>query len=334
MANTKTAIEWTATINPDGTVTPGASWNPVTGCSHVSPGCQNCYAETLSHRFGWTTKPWGAQYAAENVMLHPERLEQPLKWRKPKKIFVNSMSDLFHEQVPDEFIAAVFGVMAACPHHTFQILTKRPERMLKWFAKVEVWADQSRASFGDDTFDWRRWQCLVGSAIRQIGSGRLSGACSGLTPWPLRNVWLGVSVEDQPRADERIPLLLQCPSAVRFLSCEPLLDEIDLSQWLDVNHQVWVEKPEPHSQDGWHLAPHPVTGIIDWYPGISWVICGGESGPGFRPMDIDWARSVRDQCQAAGVAFFFKQIGGVTPKSRGRLLDARLWNEFPEVSHD
>ena len=290
-----------------------ATWNCVIGCSHVSPGCEHCYAETLANRYGWTKKPWGAQYAAENVQLRPHRLAEPLKWRTPKRVFVNSLSDVFHEQIPDEYIAAMFGVMAASPRHTFQILTKRPERMLRWFAKVEEWTDQSREVFGSDGADWRRWQCLVGAAIRQTGYGKLSGACSGPNPWPLPNVWLGVSVEDQRRADERIPLLLQTPAAVRFLSCEPLLGSVELHEWL-----FWRREGRMlyQLQEGEK-------------PQLDWVIVGGESGPRFRPMDLDWARSIRDQCLAANVAFFFKQSSGLR-SGMNPILDGQTWQQFPK----
>lgn len=259
-----TKIEWTDEV-----------WNPVTGCSKVSEGCKNCYAERFSHRFGWTKKPWTVGNASENVKVHPGRLEQPLQWRKPRKIFVNSMSDLFHEQVPFEFIDKVFSIMALVPQHTFQILTKRPERMKEYIAH------RAAKEF---------------SHLKHI-------------KWPLPNVWLGVSVENQKAADERIPLLLDTPAAVRFLSCEPLLGPVDL------------ERPVPGSR--------PVNGV---YPPwmihlLDWVIVGGESGPGARPMHPDWVRSLRDQCQQAGVPFFFKQWGG--KKKAGRLLDGEEWNELP-----
>lgn len=256
------------------------TWNPVSGCSHVSEGCRNCYAERLSLRYGYTKKPWTAQNASENVVLHPERLEQPLHWRKPCRVFVNSMSDLFHEQVPDEFIAKVFEIMMRSQKHTFQILTKRPWRMLEWSKKY------------------------INLAVP--------------------NVWLGVSVEDQRAADERIPLLLQTPAAVRFLSCEPLLGEIDLENVifgedaeavaLDVLGGVWVPR-----------EPAPISNTVDW------VIVGGESGPHFRPMDLDWARSIRDKCVAAGVPLWFKQSSGFRSEMNPT-LDGKEWHQFPNQS--
>ena len=229
-----TRIEWTDEI-----------WNPVTGCSHVSEGCRNCYAERLALRKLQpydTGLPWTKQNAEANVKLHPERLEIPLRWKRPRRVFVNSMSDLFHEHVPVEFVDCVFKSMAFCLHHTFQVLTKRPERMCV-YAKGGV----ERAG-------------LVRS-------------------WPLPNVHLGVSVENQETVGKRIPLLLETPAAVRFVSAEPLLGLIDLS---------------PHIKAG---------------AGIDQVIVGGESGPGARPMHPQWARSIRDQCIEMGVAFFFKQWG-------------------------
>lgn len=227
-------IEWT-----------DATWNPVSGCTKVSSGCAHCYAERISKR-------WGRDFS--KVELHPDRLELPLHWRKPRMIFVNSMSDLFHENVPPNFIHRVYRVMEKCPQHTFQILTKRPERAVDFY-------------------------------------GGTSGA--GLSAPPLRNVWLGTSIEDQKTADERIMHLLVCPAAIRFLSVEPMLGPIRLLlKW---------------EADG--------PALLDW------VIVGGESGPGARPMHPDWVRSVRDQCKAAGVPFFFKQWGEwmpVTPLYEGR----------------
>lgn len=189
MANS-TKIEWCTT-----------TWNPVTGCSKVSEGCRNCYAEALSLRFGRSRKPWTHPFAAENIVLHPERLDQPYRWRDQRIVFVNSMSDLFHELVPFEFIDRVFDVMEATPRHAFQVLTKRPKQMLAWFE----WRNQSHAS----------------------ASGRAYESPA--------NVWLGVSVEDMRAAHWRIPELMAVPSRVRFLSCEPLLGPLDLRIWLDPN---------------------------------------------------------------------------------------------------
>lgn len=262
----KTTISWTQ-----------ATWNPTTGCSHVSEGCRFCYAEALSLRYGWTQKRWTQPNAAENVVCHPDRLDIPLHWKKPRRVFVNSMSDLFHEQVPDLFIKQVVATMTVTPWHTYQILTKRPARMLAFYTHAQ--------------------------------------------PWPtlvLPNVWLGVSVEEQRAADERIPLLLQTPAAVRFVSAEPLLGPIDLSKCLTRRTEVSF----PISAFG---AARETT-----WPGLNWIIVGGESGPRHRPMDLEWARSLRDQCVKAKVPFYYKQGSHRLP-GRDILLDGVEWHQYPEV---
>lgn len=235
----KSKIEWT-----------DETWNPVTGCTKVSQGCKHCYAEREWARL--SANPKATAYFGRSfgdVQCHPERLEQPLRWKRPRRIFVNSMSDLFHEDVPVDFIAQVFDAMARCPQHTFQILTKRAARM-----QFLMWSE----------LDWK----------------------------PLPNVWIGVSVEDQSTADERIPLLLQTPAAVRWVSAEPLLGPVDL-EFGEID--IALEK------DG--FGNSAILG------GIDWVVVGGESGPKARPMHPDWARSLRDQCAAVGVPFLFKQWG-------------------------
>lgn len=233
MANARTAIEWT-----------DRTWNPATGCNKVSPGCKYCYAEALTRRFpGHFTQGF-------KFTLHSERLEQPLRWRKPSMIFVNSMSDVFHEQMPLAYLREIFRIIELSPRHTFQVLTKRHERMLE---------------------------------------------LAPLLPWP-ENLWLGVSVENQ-RYAHRVDYLRQVPAAVRFLSCEPLLGPLELN-----------------------------------LSGVSWVITGGESGPKHRPIEAEWVRSIRDQCSAAGVAFFHKQWGGRNPKAGGRELDGTTHNELPVLS--
>ena len=204
----QSAIEWT-----------DATWNPLRGCSRVSAGCQHCYAEKVAARFSGpglpyeglihpTTKGWNGQ-----VKLVPEVLDQPLRWKRPRRIFVNSMSDLFHESVPDNYIAAVFGIMAATPQHTYQVLTKRPMRMQRWFS----------------TFMARNPLSIMHECVKgAMGYHHTRRPAINTMPWPLANVWLGVSVENQETADARIPLLLECPASVRWLSCEPLLGSLDL----------------------------------------------------------------------------------------------------------
>lgn len=296
----KTTIEWT-----------DYSWNPVSGCDKVSPGCDHCYAETIATRFAGTN----AYPDGFKVTLKPERLTDPLRKRswRGKHVFVNSMSDLFHKDVPDDYIAQVFAVMALAPEITFQILTKRHGRM---------------RSLLNSEAHWRR----VGSAMTDMTDmDETHAQVDDVRALP--NVWLGVSVEDQERADLRIPHLAETPAAIRFLSCEPLLGRIDLrSEWLD-----------------------PV------FPAFDWVIVGGESGPGSRPMHPEWARTLRDQCIGAGVPFHFKQWGEWVPedqspedavipatyrfdeptgtirlgkKASGRELDGRTWDERPVMGDE
>jgi len=245
-------------------------WNVVTGCSKVSAGCEHCYAEAMSRRFDKDWKPWTKDNAAHNVKLHPERLEQPLHWRKPRRIFVASMGDLFHGEVLGSFITAAFLTMAETQRHTFLVLTKRAHRMRTW--------SEGMAKF---------W------AITQRTDGQKG------VDWPLPNVWLGVTAENQRTADERIPRLLETPAARRFVSCEPLLGPID-----------FTDAPlDPEStMSHWSLLDE-----------IDWVIVGGESGPKARPMHPDWVRSIRDQCQAAGVSFHFKQWGEYICKDNASL---------------
>jgi protein gp37 len=277
-------IEWT-----------DASWNPVTGCTKVSPGCDHCYAETFAER--WRGTPGHHFERGFDVTPRPERLEQPFNWVKPRRIFVNSMSDLFHEAVPDEFIAQVFATMVQSDRHTFQVLTKRHGRMRSLLTGDRLWKDV---------------EDIVQAQIR----------------WPLPNVWLGVSVEDQRWADIRIPALLDTPAAVRFLSCEPLLGPVKLPFIEEYDGCTCGVGPAGYygmHERGCGTEPGPAWGNLHW------VIAGGESGPGARPMRPSWVRSLRDQCQEAGVPFFFKQWGGRTPKAGGRLLDGVLWDEMPEA---
>ena len=267
----RTGIAWT-----------DATWNPVRGCTRISEGCRRCYAEIMAARFcGEPESPFytfarqGPARWTGKVELVPKKLEEPLHWRKPRRVFVNSMSDLFHEKLSDRDIAAVFGVMAACPHLTFQVLTKRPERMRAWFAAAP-WGSCAPGGPADE--------CVISAGVRM---GRDEFRCQPIH-WPLPNVWLGVSVEDQAAADARIPVLLDTPAALRFVSYEPALGPVDLRRW--------------------SLAEHGRR-HIGAAPGIGWVIVGGESGPKARPFDVAWARSVVRQCRMAGVAVFVKQVG-------------------------
>lgn len=276
----ETSIEWTDRV-----------WNCLRGCSRVSSGCMRCYAERIAARDlpGMRSPTTGEPFAVMSsdgphwtgkVELIESKLSEPLRWRKPCRCFVNSMSDLFHESVPDETIDRIFAVMALCPQHTFQVLTKRAERMREYFAD-----------------EIERAVAIKTAATMVANYDRLCEA-AGFMPWPYRNVWLGVSVEDQQRADERIPLLLQTPAAVRFLSCEPLLGPVDLScvPW----PQGWQDDDD--ISDG-------IDPLRFVKSRIGWVIVGGESGPGARPSNTDWVQSIVDQCKAAGTACFVKQLG-------------------------
>lgn len=341
----KTRIEWTDT-----------TWNPVTGCSKVSQGCKNCYAERIFQR------PYPGRDFTD-VRMHLERLEQPLSWKRPRRIFVNSMSDLFHEKVSEDFLDSVFATMSIASWHTFQVLTKRPQRMRDYFrlgtTRRISYQVQELLRRPDNPTKWR-WP-FANARIR--------------VEVPMTNVWLGVSVEDQETADERIPVLLQTPAAVRFVSYEPALGPVDFAAYTGIPRVPWEEKK---------TAMGFASSKLDW------VIAGGESGPHARPSHPDWFRNLRDQCEAAGVPFFFKQWGEFSPiapifgdvddfeerckrciarvnedrtvgisldgsvhpddweffkdgsepwsmarvgKQRaGRLLDGREWNEFPKVS--
>lgn len=277
----KTGIEWT-----------DATWNPVRGCSRVSEGCRNCYAEKVAYRFSGEGQPYegllakGGQWNGQ-IKLVEHLLEQPLRWKKPRRIFVNSMSDLFHENVPTDFILKVFMVMRQAKQHTFQVLTKRPERMRRilteWLPPAEALADMSL----------------------------------NIKP-PAPNIWLGVSVEDQKTADERIPLLLQTPAAVRWISAEPLLGEIRLStceqsfQYMTAEYNSYLD----YLSGLRTIYNNGEKEEFRQYHGLDWVVVGGESGKDARPMHPDWVRSLRDQCVDAGVSFLFKQWGEWLPGER------------------
>ena len=280
----KTHIEWT-----------DATWNPVTGCAKVSQGCKHCYAERDWARLS-AARPTPNAYTGRpftDVQCHHDRLDQPLRWAKPRRIFVNSMSDLFHEDVPDEFIADVFAYMSYARQHSFQVLTKRPARMARLLSDPE-WIteayDASLAIAHEDACE------ILGRRGEFSPFERKRGDIRAHDPvLPLANVWLGVSVEDQATADERIPLLLQTPAAVRWVSAEPLLGPVD-----DLFGLI---------KDCQRMRDYGGGREFDPLPGVDWVVVGGESGPKARPMHPDWARSLRDQCAAAGVPFLFKQHG-------------------------
>jgi len=294
-----TRIEWTE-----------ETWNPVVGCTKVSAGCENCYAERMARRLrgmalaklrrdpqanDGTMKylgvvdehGWTGRIGVGGV----DEWTQPLRWRKPRRVFVVSMGDLFHPRVPFDFVDRVFGVMALAERHTFQVLTKRPDRMRVYFETLaDRAADTTALGRRSCAYEvgrvWEFWQAEVGRVWD--GETRID------RQWPLSNVWLGATVENQKAADERIADLEVCPAVVHFLSVEPMLGRVDVREFL--------------------------------YDENRWVICGGESGPQARPMHPVWARDLRDQCVEAGVPFFFKQWGGLR---RGRMLDGREWNEYP-----
>ena len=276
------------------------TWNVVTGCTKVSAGCKNCYAEKLWPRLNAPGQPYEGRPFTD-VKCHPERLGQPISWRKPAKIFVNSMSDLFHEDVPDQFIIDVFNVIRECyiaeHSHIFQILTKRPERMADFCRRL-------RFNGIENDGHGRMWLC-DDPADRSAYSIMGLNGCTGLT-----NVWMGVSVEDQQTADERIPWLLQTPAPVRFLSIEPMLGPVDLKaiKWPG-KHRVDVLLRGAWNLPGWFSG---FTNHSDMN-GIDWVIVGGESGSRARPMHPFWVRKIQEQCEFAEVPFLFKQWGSYKP---------------------
>lgn len=351
MAQTK--IQWTDKV-----------WNALAGCNDKSEGCRFCYARRMAHRLelmgqekykGLTVLQGSHIVWTGKITFYEKALMEPLKWRKPCRIFVNSMSDLFHHNVTDDQIDHIFAVMAMCPQHVFQVLTKRPERMPKLLASSRFKGEVLQQAFE-----------------LQRGRGGEKDARKWLEPnWPLPNVWLGVSVENQEAADERIPLLVQTPAAVRFISAEPLLGPVSLERWSDTGIECsscgWFgtesdgQRVDLAADDPWFACPRcaevcahtPLDEHLGGKRGIHWVICGGESGPGARPMHPDWVRSLRDQCAEAGVEFFFKQWGEwlgtmqygapadqqlinildaplrLGKKAAGDLLDGRQWHQFP-----
>jgi len=314
-----TTIEWTQ-----------HSWNPIVGCTIVSPGCTNCYAmkqagrlldHPRSHYSGTTKRVNGNTVWTGKVAMAPDSiLHAPLIRKKPTTWFVNSMGDLFHEDVPDEWIDRVFAIMALCPRHRFQVLTKRPKRMREYLTDASAYRRVLRAA---DPLRQRR---------PALGSIPISDP-QHQAFWP--QVWLGVSAEDQARADERIPELLKTPAAVRFVSLEPLLGPIDIHRWALGYGGGEVARCE-NCGHGHGFTRCQNTGFIaniaqrngvqctafrrkSGWGGLDWIIVGGESGPNARPMHPDWTRAIRDRCKAAHIPFFFKQWGEIAPYDRGRV---------------
>lgn len=301
-----TSISWT-----------DKTWPVSRGCLRVSEGCRNCYAQRQANRFSAPGKPFHGYVTSKlkviddddqfvdinwtgKVSFLPDMLREPMRWKKPCRVFVNSMSDLFHDDLTNEQIAAVFGVMAACPQHQFQVLTKRSKRMREWFA----WAEREGAHEHVRVFLHihatqviaRHYRCPFIDAMPQF-DGRLHAV------WPIPNVWIGVSVEDQDAADERIPDLLSAPAAIRFLSCEPLLGPVDLFHIHHGNKFYNVLDGSAHTDDGSRFKAtwRDLTRRIDW------VIVGCESGPRARACDYRWIRRIRDQVVGAGRPLFLKQ---------------------------
>lgn len=321
-----TKIEWTE-----------ATWNPITGCSVHSAGCTNCYAmkwagTRLRHhpsRAGLTIDTKAGPVWNGEVRFNEEWLTQPLQWKRPRMIFVCAHADLFHESVPDEWIDRIFAVMALCPQHTFQVLTKRSDRM-------RAYMDLACGRIADQVMKLRHTDAAKRAGMGPSAIAPLPHVAIGASWWPLPNVWLGVSVENQAAADERIPDLLATSAAVRWLSCEPLLGPVDLRWIAEPDEEKdgvidallgcnWVDgsiydrgeefRPaRPGHEDRimrrWVCSPE--SDILANRK-IDWVAVGGESGKDARPMHPDWARSLRDQCEAAGTAYFFKQWGAFKP---------------------
>jgi len=308
-----TTIEWT-----------DRTWNPITGCTKVSPGCDNCYAENIARRFnGSKAFPNGF-----DVTVHEDRLNQPFRWKKPSRVFVNSMSDLFHDSVSDLVLTHVFDAMEANPQHTFQVLTKRHARMRSFVQQREQQRAEYAAKFDD---------CPT-EAMRNSPAAKHARARAAKPP---ANIWLGVSVENQRWADIRIPALLETPAAVRFLSCEPLLGPIDLcgpivpgrgrpklTYWLDGRPGWGPDQTDDRGR---------VFQQIEVGPRIDWVIVGGESGAKAREMDLAWATQIAEQCQHSGVAVFVKQLGirwGKQHKDIDQFPEALRVREYPqEAAH-
>jgi len=306
------------------------TWNPIVGCSKISEGCRNCYAEQWACRLAnmaLNRQPGTRQYLrvceidphgkpsgwTGKTTLVPDALEKPLHWKAPRAIFVNSMGDLFHESTPDEWIDRVFAIMALCPQHLFIVLTKRAERMERYFSDRDTVCRILNEKMG----------AAIDNAI----------SCSLLTfSLPLPNVWLGVTAENQSAAEERIPHLLQAPADVRFVSCEPLIGPVTFRWNVRMLEAATGMKYREILESRGSIDQHDALRELDW------VICGGESGPGARPMNPEWSRSLRDQCQTAGVPFFFKQWGSARGQKSeaggqkgGDFLDGKQWHQLPTL---
>lgn len=308
----RTAIEWTATVNADGSVTPGATWNPIkarrkdTGkvgwhCERVSPACAHCYAAAMNRRnlkVGTGLDYTRTSRDLVDIFIDEKALLAPLKWKRGRKVFVCSMTDLFAEFVPFELVDRVFAVMALASRHAFQVLTKRPDRMAEYMNESKI----GRAGFVEG-----RAKAIARDVCKIMDGVYLK--------WPLENVWLGCTCESQEWADKRIPHLLKCPAAVRFLSVEPMLGPVLVGEYLG----SVLEDSAGIDNRGWPLD------------GIDWVIAGGESGRNARPMHPDWARSLRDQCERAGVPFFFKQWGEWLPISDAPIEVMQAANRYKQT---
>lgn len=334
----KTSIQWA-----DHSINPFRARNLETGavghfCVKISPGCKFCYASKMQNPY--LTQ---LEYVAENrskveLFLEEKALEEVIRRRKPTRYFWCDMTDALLEDYPDEWIDRCFGAMALTPQHTHMVLTKRHERLLMWSTRKFLAGDvQVHANDLRDRYKIPCAAVIQGNAMTMSLEEKLG--VIDCEPWPLPNVHLGVSVEDQQHADERIPLLLKTPAAVRFLSVEPLLGLVDLTRLRPAGCSGWI--------DAIGRREHRGPSVFHVETGLDWVIVGGESGPGARPMDIAWVRSIRDQCRAALVPFFFKQWGEHAPvsgcayhiappmqrvgkKKAGRILDGRTWDEIPE----
>lgn len=310
----KTSIEWT-----------DASWTPIrarhkaTGkvgwhCEHVTPGCEHCYSEGMNKRLG-TGLPFKPGHRKDiELFLDENMLTQPLRWKKPRMIFVCSMTDLFADFVPDEWIDRVFAVMALCPQHIFQVLTKRSKRMREY-----VWSGKAVA-VAREAFDMT-CRAIRANSKSIVGSDFiLTGHIAHWRYWPLPNVWLGVSCEDQARADERIPDLLATPAAVRFVSAEPLIGPIYFKSSL---------RPTCDRCPPWEV---PCIVNCKHVSRLDWIIVGGESGPGARPMQVEWAENIMQQCKDAGTAFFMKQMWGPVKAKMPPIPKHLMVREMPGVT--